>query len=962
MTVDASVNFKLMVNAKEQVCLVHDQRFAIRVRAVHYEPQSRVAFIGFENGSTLKVDWGVKDALHKHLISKDHCNIVLQEGNKATEGYSVPLLLGAMPRDAHNAVTAEAPRSKATSRAASATKAPERKINMLVNAKGKVCIIYDQRFPVQATYARYDRQSRKVWLGFADGSTLEIIDRASDALHTFLIGADTCMAVLVENRKPTEGFELPLIMGSSSNERGALPPGPVDVAPVPAWARDLHIAVIANEAGKACVLHDKRFPSRVAHVRYDPASRHLVIGFEDGTRLEKAFDVPDDAHARLLTADVCSVIFMENKEVVEGVEAPLLKGYIVQPGSEDDDPYASWRAADFSWEGLTKKEWIGWRILDDGRLAQVNTLTPHERAAARKATLQDYWRDEENDLIEGDGMRWTRVHCPLVWRDGTPTPKAGWSAEEQAAFDALVAAKLAAAGESAIWLSGEAADLRAQLQGAVLFKAPTQAEGAASPLSARFDRAVFTEGASWVRTSFSIGVTFASATFCKGAAFSSAIFAKDVSFASVVFRDSATFYDVIINGDANFGSANFSGSARFDNAVIEGKADFSFAAFDGEAAFASAAFRNNARFAFAAFAGRAAFAAAHFHGIGDWGSAHFRAEADFRDATFEKPAYFNSANFSGVLHMAGAIFRTPVSFREAKFGGRTDFGAAVFEAAASFEHIAWPTQAGDWHGAFQQARFRAAPSFAGSRFKALAAFAGAALENGLAIDDEGEAAASRTFVQERRAAIAAATRDAQDWAAEEIDKNGGRMNRSLVAKKRFAARETRLKQLESGCRVLKQAMAQASNKPLENLLYRFELLARRAQRDTPLWEKTLSHLYGLASNYGASMARPFLALGVLLVLFGAIYFALGALRGFGGEDFTRDAWQAWDFSFANVFRPLASLSRDVFEQGTLAHNLLTQDAPGWSSGVRALATLQSLLAIVLAFLFALSVRRRFQIN
>ncbi|MBL8531418.1 MAG: pentapeptide repeat-containing protein [Hyphomonadaceae bacterium] len=961
------VNFKLLVNAKAEVCLVHDERFPVRAREVRYDPRSRLAFIHFDNGSTLEVAWEINDTLHHHLTKNDHCNIVLQQGKKAIEGYSVPLLVGQSisdPADAEGVspIAASTPPSKARRQAASPAKAPPRKINMLVNAKGKVCIVYDQRFPVQATYARYDRHARKVWLGFADGSTLEMVRRVPDNLHPFLIGADTCMSILIENRKPSEGSELPLLVGSSSNERGDRPPGAVDVAPAPAWARDLHIAVIANEAGKACVLHDKRFPSQVVHVRYDPSSRRLVIGFEDGTRLEKAFDVPDDAHARLLTADVCSVIFMENKEAVDGVEAPLLKGYTAQLGSEDDDPYASWRAADFSWEGLTKKEWIGWRVLDDGRLAQVNTLTPHERATARRATLQDYWRDEENDLIEGDGMRWARVHCPLAWRDGTPTPKAGWTAEEHAAFEALISAKLAAAGESGIWLSGETADLRAQLQGAVLLKTPTLPEGSPNPLSARFDRAVFIESVSWVRGNFSIGVTFTSAMFCKNASFTNVTFTKDVSFASAVFLGGATFYDVVIKGDANFGSTNFARGARFDNAVIEGKADFSFTAFGGEAAFVSAKFNQNARFAFATFAGRAAFAAAHFHAIADWASARFRMEADFRDATFEKPAYFNSANFSGVLHMAGAIFRSPAGFREAKFGGRMDFRAAVFEAAASFESIAWPTLAGDWHGAFQQARFRAAPSFAGSRFKALAAFAGAALENGLAIDDEGEAAASRTFVQERRAAIAAAARDAQDWAAEEIDKNGGRMNRSLIAKKRFAARETRLKQLESGCRVLKQAMAQASNKPYENMLYRFELQARRAQRDTPLWEKTLSHLYGLASNYGASMTRPFLALGVLLVVFAAHFYALGVIHGLVGESITRDAWQAWDFSFANVFRPLSSLSGSDFERGTLAHRLLTIDTPGWTSAVRALSTLQSLLAIVLAFLFALAVRRRFQIN
>ena len=70
--------------------------------------------------------------------------------------------------------------------------------------------------------------------------------------------------------------------------------------------------------------------------------------------------------------------------------------------------------------------------------------------------------------------------------------------------------------------------------------------------------------------------------------------------------------------------------------------------------------------------------------------------------------------------------------------------------------------------------------------------------------------------------------------------------------------------------------------------------------------------------------------------------------------------QALEFSLINVFKPLSALTADGLRGGTLGERLL--NAGDWLPlGVRALAVMQSLFAIVVAFLFALAVRRRFQI-
>ena len=164
-------------------------------------------------------------------------------------------------------------------------------------------------------------------------------------------------------------------------------------------------------------------------------------------------------------------------------------------------------------------------------------------------------------------------------------------------------------------------------------------------------------------------------------------------------------------------------------------------------------------------------------------------------------------------------------------------------------------------------------------------------------------------------------------------------------------------------------MGRASDKSREQMFYRFEVLARRERRERrgmPWGEKFFSRLYGHASDYGASMARPLGWLIVLIGLFGVGFFfwayALG-LVGAGDRriDVITAAWQAFDLSWANVFKPLFALSADAQVEGSLGDRLLGA-TPWVAFAVRAAATIQSLLAIVLAFLFALAVRRRFQIN
>ncbi len=59
--------------------------------------------------------------------------------------------------------------------------------------------------------------------------------------------------------------------------------------------------------------------------------------------------------------------------------------------------------------------------------------------------LQSYWRSEMGRLIAepGTARRWTRFHCPFVFADGTPSPKAAWSDDDWVDVERSVRTRLA---------------------------------------------------------------------------------------------------------------------------------------------------------------------------------------------------------------------------------------------------------------------------------------------------------------------------------------------------------------------------------------------------------------------------------------------------------------------------------------------------------------------------------------
>lgn len=713
--------------------------------------------------------------------------------------------------------------------------------------------------------------------------------------------------------------------------------------------------------------------------------------------------------------------------------------------------WKDWQAEDYSWDGLAHKPWAGWCVLPDGRVVEDPSSWPEEddRHAprphgARPATLQDYWRDQKDDLIPCpvSGKRFTIIHLPLEWEDGTPTPKVDQTK--------VLRAKLAAAagaGEFDFLGEPDGPDRRAQCGGAVLRNfdlaelCSNRNEDGRTPVYLSASRCFFAGVARFSWAAFSVNTWFKGTAFSGNALFDSAAFSGDARF------DSAAFL-----GNGWFSDAAFSGAAAFEGATFSDDAWFNRTSFSGDAFFNSATFSRNAWFLESAFSRYVRFNSANVAGDGSFNKAVFSKTAWFDHAAFSGDAMFDGAVFWEGVTFSYAVFARNARFTGAAFSGLARLDRAVFAGTADFrgEGVALSQPAShqllivqtedrppqrhegalttpaaisplarrafrciearravflgealfenrDVYEAsrFDRTRFFKRASFHDSKLKQSTTFLDAQFEASLdparqhAAGARGDDAfAVPEWALKRLHAAEARRREitgedpityAKWWTAFDDD----RAKDAAAFSARNPDDPTRgayFAELEDAFRTLKRAMEDNRNKPEEGRFFKLELKARRQRREpgVPLWERLMSDLYGLLSDYGNSAARPAGWLLALFVMFTLIYAPLATLWVRAP---TLPEWgEAASYSAGRVlpFGPWAGDPPACSAMGRLldvqpSHEQLASDpacrsglantAGPWTVfGISFLATIQSLLALILAFLAALAARRRFQIN
>ncbi len=639
-----------------------------------------------------------------------------------------------------------------------------------------------------------------------------------------------------------------------------------------------------------------------------------------------------------------------------------------------------WWKADWSWARLAEKE-VG------------ENLHETHGGAHGEMDLQAYWRrdpttgkarddDEMNEagelMLAPDGALWHLAHVPLHWRDGVPA-KAGWNATQRGRLAALIDARLALAlvTKTDEYCVAEGPDGRAQLSGTVLLEwSDSQddsyhvvCDGARLPLwrslgwsfgpGFRCQRAHFVEGAQLDRAHFYGHALFDSAIFSGDALFGMVEFSGTARFDRTTFSGFAGFNHATFLADASFHRATFSGGAGFGSATFSGSAGFFMATFleyarferatvSDTADFGSATFSGDARFGSAAFAGDASFTSASVSGKADFDSASFSGDALFDQGEFKAGAYFDSAVFGGqakqpsdkaAISFTGRRFKDITSFHSAAFHQCANFKATVFERNARFSSLTLPKTLVLWQGMFDQAQFKDIANFRGSGCRAFAAFDGAVFGGELQFDDSAEPDANRQFRQELTAALALPAPGKTPAEAEPP----------------ADVREAALKHLERGCRVLKQAMAKSADKQREQMFFAFELIARREQTHVARSEKIASWLYEKTSDYGRSIALPLGWLALLYLVCVSLYGLLALAQQFPPQ--VRWA-ELWTLS-AHRMLPIGAWN---VEKSPLQELIFAKGDNPLAFAARSLASLQSLISVVLIFQLLLVIRRRFQIS
>jgi hypothetical protein len=228
----------------------------------------------------------------------------------------------------------------------------------------------------------------------------------------------------------------------------------------------------------------------------------------------------------------------------------------------------------------------------------------------------------------------------------------------------------------------------------------------------RFSGFVFPGDADFKSATFTGNAAFESATFAGGANFVSTAFVDEAVFESATFMDHADFGDATFTGGADFGRATFMGGADFMRATFRSFAFFRSATFTGNASFWSATFADHpANFESTTFAGRADFVGATFEGNADFGRATFTGNANFGRATFRGDAGFISPTFAGNAIFRDAQFKKAASFALASFKQYASFASSRFGAEASFSAIR-----GERGFDMAGAKFEAVPDFIQAHF------------------------------------------------------------------------------------------------------------------------------------------------------------------------------------------------------------------------------------------------------
>ena len=80
-------------------------------------------------------------------------------------------------------------------------------IGLVVNARGKVCLVHDEPFEATPLWVGYHVDERHIEIIFDTGDTYPVDWQATDEMHGFLMNINKILIIRMENRRPVEGYD-----------------------------------------------------------------------------------------------------------------------------------------------------------------------------------------------------------------------------------------------------------------------------------------------------------------------------------------------------------------------------------------------------------------------------------------------------------------------------------------------------------------------------------------------------------------------------------------------------------------------------------------------------------------------------------------------------------------------------------------------------------------------------------
>lgn len=80
-------------------------------------------------------------------------------------------------------------------------------IGLVVNARGKLCLVHDEPFEATPLWVGYHVDRRKIEIIFDTGGTFPIEWEATDEMNAYLMRIDKILIIRMDNRKPVEGYD-----------------------------------------------------------------------------------------------------------------------------------------------------------------------------------------------------------------------------------------------------------------------------------------------------------------------------------------------------------------------------------------------------------------------------------------------------------------------------------------------------------------------------------------------------------------------------------------------------------------------------------------------------------------------------------------------------------------------------------------------------------------------------------